>query len=165
MVGGRHVVENDSVIGWFGRLIWGLEMKARIAVSSPFPTIAIERILAHGGTVMLVISRKQGDSVVIDDKILVTIMKIQRDKVSLELKCPEQYSIQLEESGKQINHAENLPPRVVVRKKLESFVINSDFTVTVVEIRDDKVRLGIVVPKECSVHRKEVFDAIHGKLL
>jgi len=33
----------------------------------------------------------------------------------------------------------------------------------VVEIRGDKVRLGIVAPKEVPVHRQEVFEAIHGK--
>lgn len=50
---------------------------------------------------------------------------------------------------------------VLSRKKNESIVINSDITVTVVEIRGDKVRLGIVAPKEVPVHRQEVYDAIH----
>ena len=52
---------------------------------------------------------------------------------------------------------------VLSRKKNESIVINNDVTVTVVEIRGDKVRLGIVAPKDVPVHRQEVFDAIHGK--
>lgn len=52
---------------------------------------------------------------------------------------------------------------VLSRKKNESIVINNDITITVVEIRGDKVRLGIVAPKEVPVHRKEVFEAIHGK--
>ena len=52
---------------------------------------------------------------------------------------------------------------VLSRKKNESIVINNDITVTVVEIRGDKVRLGIVAPKSVPVHRQEVFDAIHGK--
>ena len=51
---------------------------------------------------------------------------------------------------------------VLSRRKNESIVINNDITVTVVEIRGDKVRLGIVAPKEVPVHRQEVFDAIHG---
>jgi carbon storage regulator len=53
---------------------------------------------------------------------------------------------------------------VLSRKKNESIVINNDITVTVVEIRGDKVRLGIVAPKEVPVHRQEVYDAIHGKV-
>lgn len=52
---------------------------------------------------------------------------------------------------------------VLSRKKNESIIINNNITVTVVEIRGDKVRLGIVAPKEVPVHRQEVFDAIHGK--
>ena len=51
---------------------------------------------------------------------------------------------------------------VLSRKKNESIVINSDVTITVVEIRGDKVRLGIVAPKDVPVHRQEVYDAIHG---
>ena len=52
---------------------------------------------------------------------------------------------------------------VLSRKKNESIVINNDIVVTVVEIRGDKVRLGIVAPKEVPVHHQEVFEAIHGK--
>lgn len=52
---------------------------------------------------------------------------------------------------------------VLSRKKNEAIVINDEITVTIVEIRGDKVRLGIVAPKEISVHRQEVHDAIHGK--
>lgn len=52
---------------------------------------------------------------------------------------------------------------VLSRKKNESIVINNDITVTVVEIRGDKVRLGIVAPKEVPVHRQEVYDQIHHK--
>lgn len=51
---------------------------------------------------------------------------------------------------------------VLSRKKDESIVINNDIIVTVVEIRGDKVRLGIVAPREVSVHRQEIYDAIHG---
>jgi len=52
---------------------------------------------------------------------------------------------------------------VLSRKKNESIVINNDIIVTVVEIRGDKVRLGIVAPKEVPVHRQEVWEAIHNK--
>ena len=52
---------------------------------------------------------------------------------------------------------------VLSRKGNESIVINDNITVTVVEIRGDKVRLGIEAPRDIPVHRQEVFDAIHGK--
>ena len=49
---------------------------------------------------------------------------------------------------------------VLSRKNNESIVINNDITVVVVEIRGDKVRLGVEAPKEVPVHRREVYDAI-----
>jgi len=49
---------------------------------------------------------------------------------------------------------------VLSRKKNESIVINDNITVVVVEIRGDKVRLGIEAPKEVPVHRREVYEAI-----
>ena len=49
---------------------------------------------------------------------------------------------------------------VLSRKKSESIVINDDIVVTVVEVRGDKVRLGIQAPREIPVHRKEVLDVI-----
>jgi len=49
---------------------------------------------------------------------------------------------------------------VLSRKKGESIVINDDITIVVVEIRGDKVRLGVEAPKETPVHRNEVYEAI-----
>ena len=49
---------------------------------------------------------------------------------------------------------------VLTRKKNESIIINNDITVVVVEIRGDKVRLGIDAPREVSVHRDEIYQAI-----
>jgi carbon storage regulator len=49
---------------------------------------------------------------------------------------------------------------VLSRQRDESIMIGDNVQVTVVDIRGDKVRLGIVAPTEIPVHRKEVFDAI-----
>lgn len=52
---------------------------------------------------------------------------------------------------------------VLSRKKNESIVIGEGanaITLVVVEIRGDKVRLGIEAPKDVPVHRQEVYDAI-----
>jgi carbon storage regulator len=53
---------------------------------------------------------------------------------------------------------------VLSRKKNESIVINGDITLTIVEIRGDKVRLGVVCPMEVPVHRQEIHDAIQACL-
>lgn len=53
---------------------------------------------------------------------------------------------------------------VLSRKKNETIIIDDHITVTVVEIRGDKVRLGIEAPKEVSVHRREVYEAIQNQL-
>jgi carbon storage regulator len=52
---------------------------------------------------------------------------------------------------------------VLSRKKDESIIINDDIRVTVVEIRGDKVRLGIEAPKDITVHRREVYEAIQNQ--
>jgi len=49
---------------------------------------------------------------------------------------------------------------VLSRKKNESIVIDDNIVITVVEVRGDKVRLGIQAPREVPVHRSEVHDAI-----
>lgn len=49
---------------------------------------------------------------------------------------------------------------VLSRHRDESIVINGNIRVMVVEIRGDKVRLGIEAPAEIEVHRQEVFEAI-----
>jgi carbon storage regulator len=53
---------------------------------------------------------------------------------------------------------------VIPRKKNEQIVLYDNIFVTVIEIRGDKVRLGIEHPKEVPVHRKEVYDAIYRSM-
>jgi carbon storage regulator len=49
---------------------------------------------------------------------------------------------------------------VLSRQRDETIMIGDDIEITVVDIRGDKVRLGINAPPEVSVHRKEVWEAI-----
>ncbi len=49
---------------------------------------------------------------------------------------------------------------VLSRQRDESIMIGDDVEVTIVDVRGDKVRLGITAPKSISVHRKEVYEAI-----
>ncbi len=49
---------------------------------------------------------------------------------------------------------------VLSRQRDESIIVGDNVQITIVDIRGDKVRLGIEAPPDISVHRKEVFDAI-----
>ena len=49
---------------------------------------------------------------------------------------------------------------VLSRQRDESIIIGDNVQITIVDIRGDKVRLGIEAPADITVHRKEVFDAI-----
>ena len=49
---------------------------------------------------------------------------------------------------------------VLSRHRDESIIIGDNIVITIVDIRGDKVRLGIEAPKEVPVHRQEVYEAI-----
>ncbi len=49
---------------------------------------------------------------------------------------------------------------VLSRQKDESIIIGDDVEITIVDVRGDKVRLGISAPRSISVHRKEIYEAI-----
>lgn len=49
---------------------------------------------------------------------------------------------------------------VLSRKRNEQIMIGDSIVITVVEVRGDKVRLGIEAPSHVTVHRQEVYDAI-----
>ncbi len=49
---------------------------------------------------------------------------------------------------------------VLSRQKDESIMIGDEVEITIVDVRGDKVRLGITAPKTIPVHRREIYDAI-----
>ncbi len=49
---------------------------------------------------------------------------------------------------------------VFSRKKGESMVLGGDIILTVIEIKGDKVRLGVELPQDGTVHRQEVYEAL-----
>jgi carbon storage regulator len=49
---------------------------------------------------------------------------------------------------------------VLSRQRDESIIIGDNIVITIVDVRGDKVRLGIEAPREVSVHRREVYEAI-----
>ena len=52
---------------------------------------------------------------------------------------------------------------LVSRMKDESVVLGDDIILTVIEIRGDKVRLGIELPEGVSLHRAEMYDVLHDQ--
>jgi len=49
---------------------------------------------------------------------------------------------------------------VLSRQRDQTIMIGDDIEITIVDVRGDKVRLGITAPKSVPVHRKEVYEAI-----
>ena len=49
---------------------------------------------------------------------------------------------------------------VLSRQRDETIMIGDEIEITIVDIRGDKVRLGINAPRTVQVHRKEVYEAI-----
>jgi carbon storage regulator len=54
---------------------------------------------------------------------------------------------------------------VLSRQRDESIIIGDNIVITIVDIRGDKVRLGINAPTEIPVHRQEVYEAIRRENL
>ena len=52
---------------------------------------------------------------------------------------------------------------VLSRRKDESIMIGEEVEIKIIDVRGNKIRLGITAPKSVSVHRKEVYQAIHSK--
>jgi carbon storage regulator len=52
---------------------------------------------------------------------------------------------------------------VLSRQRDETIMIGDEVEVTIVDVRGDKVRLGITAPARIAVHRKEVYEAIRAE--
>ena len=52
---------------------------------------------------------------------------------------------------------------VLSRQRDESIIIGDDIEITIIDIRGNKVKLGITAPKDIPVHRREIYDAIQRK--
>lgn len=94
---------------------------------------------------MLVVRRKQKESISVGDFLTLTVVKIYNGIAEM---CLE--------------NAEEDTRQKYVLKKGDSIKVCLDVVVVAVDIYEDFVRLGCVAPKQVPVHRKEVYDAIRG---
>lgn len=119
---------------------------------------------------MLVLSRQRDESIFIGDNIKITVVDIRGDKVRLGFKAPPDISIHRQEVFDAIarQSGDLLPKKkkdnggmlVLSRQRDEAIMIRTDIKITVIDIRGDKVRLGVEAPTEVPVHRQEVYEAI-----
>ena len=61
-------------------------------------------------------------------------------------------------------HGGDFSMLVLSRQRDETIVIGDSIRITIVEVRGDKVRIGIDAPKDVSVHRQEIYDAIKREM-
>ena len=52
---------------------------------------------------------------------------------------------------------------ILTRKKGEAIVIDDNIEITVIELSDGRVKIGIDAPKEIDIHRREVYDSIKAE--
>jgi len=128
---------------------------------------------------MLVLSRQRDECIIIGDNIVITVVEIRGDKVRLGINAPPEIPVHRQEVYEAIirenlranrsnspvssNAKPNARPGgnlVLSRQRDESIVIGENIVLTVVDIRGDKVRLGVHAPTEIPVHRQEVYEAI-----
>jgi carbon storage regulator len=83
------------------------------------------------------------------------------DKGILEELTDEQLAgtLRISECSKNRQQKE-LAMLVLSRQRDESIMIGDDVEIIIVDVRGDKVRLGITAPKSIPVHRREIYDAI-----
>ncbi len=51
----------------------------------------------------------------------------------------------------------------LTRKKGESIIIGDDIEIVILGVSKDQVKLGVVAPKDVSIHRKEIYDLIQSE--
>jgi|GEM_PF-973437 len=124
---------------------------------------------------MLVLSRKANESILVGDNVVFTIVEIRFGKVRVGIRAPRGIPV-LRQMGTEevapdtirglpetVRSTETAPPNstlILSRKVGESILVGSDVVFTVVDIRGDKVRIGIQTPKDLPVHRQEIVEAI-----
>ena len=127
---------------------------------------------------MIVLTRQKGESVMIGDDVEVIIVDVRGAKVRLGITAPKHIPIHRKEiydaipiekdslltnkSGDEVSIIGDEVPSLLVlsRERGESIMIGDDVEVIIVDVRGDKVRLGITAPKYIPIHRKEIYDSI-----
>ena len=98
---------------------------------------------------MMVFSRQVGDAMIVGDDVELTVVRLRAKVVTLEMRHTT--------LGGRVTLDDSFRRDAVVGDVVNLPVTGS---CSVVDIRGDKVRLGMDAPKDLSIHRKEVWEAI-----
>ena len=98
---------------------------------------------------MLVLSRQHNEALVIGDDLLIIVDRIHADFAEFRL----------------VRGPVNMPGEHKLQefhlREGEEFQIAEDVGFTLVQMREEKIRVGVSSPADMAVHRKELYDAIH----
>jgi carbon storage regulator len=111
---------------------------------------------------MLVLSRQEGESVMIETDIQVTVLNLKNGSVSLQFSAPKEVSIWRHELGiKTVREVSGYGKLILSRAVDQSVYIGPEVTLTVNGIIHSKVvRLGFEAPRRVHIHRLEIYDKI-----
>jgi sRNA-binding carbon storage regulator CsrA len=107
---------------------------------------------------MLVIARKKTQSMVLDGKIHVEVVEVLGSKMIAEVRAPKSVRIEWE-SGKgrrRINGRKDGHDHWFTLDPHTTLYFDREISVTLVEVRQEKARLGFIAPKHITVQRGEV---------
>lgn len=107
---------------------------------------------------MLVISRKDEEAVRIARRIHVLVAHVLDGAVVLEVRAPRMTRIEWESSTGRMKSSPKKGGHdlMIVLDPHSSLLINREISVTLVEIKQEKARLGFIAPKHIAVVREEV---------
>lgn len=116
---------------------------------------------------MLVLSRQCNERIIIGDTIVISVMQIKWRRVKFMFQVPNGVPIVRGELPCRVRNEElcseqgkRLTRMVLTRVQGDTVLIGTDIVVSVQDVRDHFVRIGIAAPAEVPVHREEVYKRI-----
>lgn len=108
---------------------------------------------------MLVITRKLDQSMVLGSRVHITVVEVLSSAIILEIRGPRNTKIQWEKSNRRhsVTATGGEQDVWVTLDPHGAILIDREITVTLIEVRQEKARLGFIAPKHISVLRGEVL--------
>lgn len=126
---------------------------------------------------MLILERYPKEIIRIGTNIIITILAVKGIQVRCCMLCPKNIPIRRLEVARRMvlqgmtllerlrleNQTEEIGNLVITRMPGEGFLIGPDITVTILQVKGFKVRVGIDAPRSIPVHRQEIFARLQAE--